>query len=202
MFFVNINVLEKLLRFLQRDISSNRIAFGIVLGAVLGLVPSLFIKFVVLILILALPVNLVYSAISAALFSVIFFFAVPLFNNIGFFILNVQFFMPLWRFFYNAAILPFIGLNNTVIMGSVTFLAVLLLPIFFVSKKIVAYYNNNWHDKVIKQIMVKRLVIRNISSASNDASGVVVKGQYRKDNFKSKPNGEKFECQNDKTKKI
>ncbi len=158
-----VNIIRKILKILQTDISPVQIAFGAVMGVFFGLVPGLLMKCIIFILIMVLRVNIGAAFISSAVFAILAFGLDPLAGKIGYFILNLNLLVPLWTSFYNMPIVPFTKFNNTIVMGNIIMSFILIAPVYFASKKFIVYYRENWRDKVAKWKVVKLLTAGNLS---------------------------------------
>ncbi|MDR3111986.1 MAG: hypothetical protein LBU55_02300 [Elusimicrobiota bacterium] len=143
------------------DVPLKKITLALTLGATCGLIPSMLIRMLFVFVILIYDANFILFLISTSFFSVLAYLILPLFSKIGLLVLNIPNFLPLWVFFYNAQIIPFLNLNNTAVMGGVAFSIVLFLPIFFISHKFALYYRNNCRDKLLKLVLKKTLTIKN-----------------------------------------
>lgn len=161
MFFVNI--IKKILKILQTDISPNQVAAGAALGVFLGLVPGLLMKCIIFIIIMLLRVNIGSAFIFSGIFALIGLLIDPLADKVGYIVLNADFLIPLWTYLYNLPLVPFTRFNNTVVMGSIIISIILFIPIFFILKRFILYYREHWRDKVAKWKVVKLLTAGNIS---------------------------------------
>jgi len=150
-------LIKEFLKVLQTDVSPNQIAFGAALGVFLGLVPGILMKCILFVLILILRVNIGSALAAWTLFGVISFALDPISDKIGFFILNIDFLIPLWTYLYNLAIVPFTKFNNSMVMGNIVLGLLFFIPVFFASKKFISYYRTHWRDKVAKWRLTKLL---------------------------------------------
>ena len=151
---------SKLLKILRSGASPPQIAGGLILGMMMGLSPS-FISltnlFLVLLLII-LNVNISMAIFSYAIFSGIAYLIDPWFHTLGYNLLvNVDGLRGLWTNLYNTPLVPFTRFNNTVVMGSLVISIGLLLPVYFLSKKLVISYREKLEPKVQKMKWVKLL---------------------------------------------
>jgi uncharacterized protein (TIGR03546 family) len=155
-----IQYLSKLLKILRSGASPPQIAGGLILGMMMGLSPSFFTLtnlFLVLLLIV-LNVNISMAIFSYAIFSGIAYLLDPWFHTLGYNLLvNVQSLRGLWTTLYNTPVVPFTRFNNTVVMGSLVISIGLLLPVYFLSKKLVVSYREKLEPKVQKMKLVKLL---------------------------------------------
>ena len=155
MFFLKI--IKKIVLMLQTDISPNQSAWGFALGAILGLVPNMFVKIILFVAIMLFRVNITAALISCSLYAILSFALDPLFDVIGYFILNLGFLTPFYTWLYNLPVVPFTHFNNTIVMGSVIVGLLLFIPNGILAKKGLVYYRTNYRDKVSKWKIVKLL---------------------------------------------
>jgi uncharacterized protein (TIGR03546 family) len=95
---------------------------------------------------------------SYAIFSGIAYLLDPWFHTLGYNLLvNVEGLRGLWTTLYNTPLVPFTRFNNTVVMGSLVISIGLLLPVYFLSKKLVISYREKLEPKVQKMKWVKLL---------------------------------------------
>jgi len=152
-----IEILAKLIRILRSAAAPSQIAGGFILGMIIGLTPlwSLH-NLVVLFLIIVLNVNIGMALFSFALFSGIAYLFDPLFHELGFYILvDLTGLREAWTGLYNVPIIALSKFNNTVVMGSLLSSLILLIPVYFGSKKGVVWYRENIDTKMQKWKIVK-----------------------------------------------
>jgi len=155
-----IEFLSKLLKILRSGASPTQIAGGLILGMMMGLSPSFFslTNLFLLLLLIVLNVNISMAIFSYAIFSGIAYLLDPWFHTLGYNLLvNVQSLRGLWTTLYNTPVVPFTRFNNTVVMGSLVISIGMLLPVYFLSKKLVISYREKLEPKVQKMKLVKLL---------------------------------------------
>lgn len=155
MFFLKI--LKNIIVMFQTDISPNQIAWGFALGAILGLVPNMFMKLVLFVVIMMFRVNLTAALISCSLYAIVSFPLDPLFDVLGYFVLNIGFLNSFYTWLYNVPVIPFTNFNNTIVMGSIIVGLILFIPNGIFVKKFLVYYRTHLREKVSKWKIVKLL---------------------------------------------
>lgn len=152
-----LKMLKQIVVIFQTDISPNQIAWGFALGAILGLVPNMFMKLVLFIIIMMFRVNVSAAFIGWAIYEILSFALDPLFDVIGFYILNIDSLNVFYTWLYNLPVVPFTKFNNTVVMGSLIVGIILIIPNMLISKKFLVYYRTHLREKVSKWKIVKIL---------------------------------------------
>lgn len=155
MFFLKI--LKNIIVMFQTDISPNQIAWGFALGAILGLVPNMFMKLVLFVVIMMFRVNLTAALVSCSLYAIVSFPLDPLFDVLGYFVLNIGFLNSFYTWLYNVPVIPFTNFNNTIVMGSIVVGLILFIPNGIFVKKFLVYYRTHLREKVSKWKIVKLL---------------------------------------------
>lgn len=147
-----LKILHKFITLLRSEASPTQMAWGFVLGIVLGFTPFQGFHTCLLIGMLCIfKVNLSSAFFAWALYSAFAWILDPLFHSIGFFVLTqIPFLIPLWTRLYNLPLAPLTRFNNTVLMGSLVFSLILLLPHYFGFKWFVQKYRRDWHAHVEK----------------------------------------------------
>ena len=154
-----LKLLSKFIKVLRSAASPNQIAWGFALGTILGFTPlwSLH-NLVVLVLLIVLNVNITSAMLTFALFSFFAWLLDPLFHTIGYFVLvEITALTPMWTSLYNAPIAPFTRFNNTIVIGSLLFSLVLLVPNYLLFKWFVVRYRDSWNEKINKWKITKVL---------------------------------------------
>ena len=155
MFFLKL--LKQVIVIFQTDISPNQVAWGFALGAILGLVPNMFMKLVLFIVIMMFRVNVSAAFLAWAVYEILSFALDPLFDVVGFYILNIASLNGFYTWLYNLPVVPFTKFNNTVVMGSLIIGIILIIPNMLIAKKLLVYYRTHLRDKVSKWKIVKIL---------------------------------------------
>ena len=154
-----LKLLGKLIKVLKSGESPSQLAWGFALGAILGFTPIKCLhNLVVVVLLIILNVNIAAALLAFVLYSFIAWIFDPFFHTIGFFILvKVPFLQSFWTILYNAPIAPLTRFNNTVVMGSLLFSFVMLVPNYFFFKWFVGRYRETWNEKIQKWKIIKIL---------------------------------------------
>lgn len=126
--------------FLAND-SPRQIALGITLGMVLGMVPKgNLIAAAMLVAILAFRVNRSAGLMSAALFSGVSLMLDGFSHRLGLKLLEVPGMQPTYAALYDMPLGPWIGFNNTVVLGSLMLGIYGAYPCYVVSRWTVARF--------------------------------------------------------------
>ena len=157
MFFLK--TLKQIVVMFQTDISPDQIAWGAALGCILGLVPNMMMKIVLFIVIMLFRVNITAALLSCALYAILSFALDPLFDVIGFYVLNIGILNSFYTWLYNLPVVPFTHFNNSVVMGSLIFGLIMFVPNGILAKKVLVYYRTHLRDKVFKWKVVKILSV-------------------------------------------
>jgi uncharacterized protein (TIGR03546 family) len=114
--------------------SPRQLAFGIALGAMIGLVPKGNLTAAALsMLLLSLRVNLVAGAAAALAFSWAGAWTDPLAHRIGSTILAYPWVQPIGACLCDLPVVPWMALNNTVVLGNLILGLVLFYPVYWLS---------------------------------------------------------------------
>jgi len=145
-----LKLLQSLLKTLHSEGTPGQVAAGVALGAALGLTPIMNVhNLVILAAIVLLNVSFGGGMLGWALFVPIGFLLDPVFDRVGRALLvDSPALRPMWTVMYNSAVLPYTNFNNTVVLGSVVSWLVLALPIYFVTRVLVARYRATVGEKV------------------------------------------------------
>ena len=114
--------------------SPNQVAWGFVLGMAIGLVPKGNILAIGLgMVLLALQVNKSAGLVGVGLFTFVGMYLDTLAHRIGSLVLVGELLRPLHEFLFDSAISPWLGLNNTVVVGQVVIALYLAYPAYRLS---------------------------------------------------------------------
>jgi uncharacterized protein (TIGR03546 family) len=126
-----------------------RIAAGFVLGMTIGLVPSLPLDIVLALALIAFNVNLAAAFIAMVLFGAAAYVAAPLITALGYFLIaDLTFLRGLWTRLYHAPLLPYAGVNDTFVVGSLIAALLALVPSFVLIRHAVVVYRRDLDPKV------------------------------------------------------
>jgi uncharacterized protein (TIGR03546 family) len=139
--FALIKLIQSLFGALHSEGTPGQLALGIALGSIMGLTPLLNIhNAIVFAAIVLLNVSFAGGMLGWALFVPIGFLLDPLFDWIGHSLLLAPALRGLWTSLYNMPIVPLTNFNNTIVLGSLVFALVLLVPLFLATRWAVARY--------------------------------------------------------------
>ena len=128
-------IIKQIVVIFQTDISPDQIAWGFALGCILGLVPNILIKIILFLVIMTFRVNVGSALISCSLYAILSFALDPMFDIIGFYVLNIAACNSFYTWLYNLPIVPFTHFNNSVVMGSLLFGIIMIVPNGIFAKK-------------------------------------------------------------------
>lgn len=133
--------LFQFLKLLNSDTGTNQISSGLALGLFLGFAPFLSLQtFLVLLLVFIFRIQLGAAFISAFFFKFIAYILDPAADQLGRTVLESEALRPLFVTMYNVPLLPLTRFNNSIVMGSMVIALILVIPAFFVFKKLVIQY--------------------------------------------------------------
>jgi len=98
--------------------------------------------------IVLLNVSFAGGMLGWALFVPIGFLLDPLFDWIGHQVLMAESLRGVWTSLYNTPIVPLTNFNNTIVLGSLVFSLLLLVPLFFATRWAVARYRVTVGERV------------------------------------------------------
>jgi uncharacterized protein (TIGR03546 family) len=144
-----IKLIQSLIGALHSEGTPGQLAAGIALGSILGLTPLVNIhNAIVFAAIVLLNVSFAGGMLGWALFVPIGFILDPLFDWIGHSLLLAPSLRGVWTSLYNTPIVPLTNFNNTVVLGSLVFALVFLVPLFFATRWAVARYRATVGERV------------------------------------------------------
>jgi uncharacterized protein (TIGR03546 family) len=139
--FTLIKLIQSLFNALHSEGTPGQLAAGIALGSIMGLTPLVNAhNAVVFAAIVLLNVSFAGGMLGWALFVPIGFLLDPLFDWIGHALLLAEPLRGFWTSLYNMPVAPLTNFNNTIVLGSVVFALVFLVPLFVVTRWAVARY--------------------------------------------------------------
>lgn len=121
--------------------SPRQLALGLAMGMLIGLVPKGNLTAgVLMVLLLGTQVNLGVGTLSAVVFTWVGGLADPLSHRIGEALLTHRALEPTWAFLYDLPLVPWTGLNNTVVLGSLLLGLWLFYPVYRLSEFVFQRY--------------------------------------------------------------
>ena len=128
-------------RLLNSDTGSNQLAAGLAAGVILGFSPFLSLQALfVLFCCFFFRIQLGAAFLSAFFFKFIAFLIDPLSDMLGKAILENEGLRPLFTDLYHMPIVPMTRFNNSIVMGSGVLGFLLVIPLFFAFKSLIAKY--------------------------------------------------------------
>jgi len=147
--FALIKIIQSLFGALHSEGTPGQLAAGIALGSIMGLTPLVNVhNAIVFAAIVLLNVSFAGGMLGWALFVPIGFLLDPLFDWIGHTLLFTPSFTPLWTSLYNMPIVPLTNFNNTVVLGSLVFALLFLVPLFLATRWAVVRYRVTVGERV------------------------------------------------------
>jgi len=147
--FALIKLIQSLVGALHSEGTPGQLALGIALGSIMGLTPLMNIhNAIVFGAIVLLNVSFAGGMLGWALFVPIGFLLDPLFDWIGHQVLMAESLRGVWTSLYNTPIVPLTNFNNTIVLGSLVFSLLLLVPLFFATRWAVARYRVTVGERV------------------------------------------------------
>ncbi len=137
-------LLKQLFAFFQllnSETGTNQISSGLAIGLVLGFSPFLSLQtFLVFILIFLFRFQIGAAFLSAFFFKFIAYLLDPVCDRLGRFVLENEALRPIFVELYNMPLVPLTRFNNSIIMGSCLIGFLLVIPAFFLFRKLVIQY--------------------------------------------------------------
>lgn len=161
--FALVKMIQSLVGALHSEGTPGQFAAGIALGSILGLTPLVNIhNAIVFAALMLLNVSFAGGMLGWALFVPIGFLLDPLFDWIGHRLLLAPSLEGMWTSLYNTPIVPLTNFNNTVVLGSLVFALLLLVPLFFGTRWAVTRYRETIgarvrQSKFYKAVMASKL---------------------------------------------
>ncbi len=141
----------KLLKVLNSEAEPFQVSLAFCFAMVAGLTPILSLhNIIVLLLVLLLRVNLSGFILGLLVFSGIAYILDPIFHIMGLALLNAGALKGIWSSMYSSTLWRLENFNNTIVMGSLVFSAVLFIPLYFMLNMLINKYRANileWINK-------------------------------------------------------
>lgn len=154
---------------ISKDRSPNQIAWGIAIGFVVGLIPKgNLTAWMFGTLFFALRVNIGAGLLTALLVASISSWLDPLTHGIGLRLLQTKFAHDSLVSWYELPLVPWLGFNNTVTLGSTVLGLALLVPLQHFAKSTVRSYQAKWSSSQTTQTNATPLLA--LTSASSNSS--------------------------------
>ena len=144
-----LKLLQSIIKTLNSEGTPGQVSMGMALGACLGLTPLVNVhNALVFALALILNVSLSGFFLGWTISVPVGFLLDPLFNWIGTALLGWGALQGLWTWMYNVPGLPLTNFNNTVVLGSVVAWLLLILPLFFLFRMLIARYRLHVYERL------------------------------------------------------
>lgn len=128
-------------KLLNSDGGTNQLAAGLACGVILGFAPILSLQaLLVLFCCFFFRIQLGAAFLSAFFFKFIAYLFDPAADHLGRAVLESETFRPLFTTLYNIPLVPLTRFNNSITMGSGLVSFILVIPLFFVFKKLILKY--------------------------------------------------------------
>lgn len=143
-------------KLLNSDTGTNSLATGLAFGIIFGFAPILSLQaLIVLILIFFFRIQLGAALLSAFFFKLVAFALDSVTDPLGRVVLESASLRPLFQSLYNMPIIPLTRFNNSIVMGSALISFILVLPLFFIFKKLIIVYRVRVVEKFKKSKLWK-----------------------------------------------
>jgi uncharacterized protein (TIGR03546 family) len=105
-----------------------------------------------------LNVNTTMAAFSTGIFLLVTPLTDRLADPIGYLLLvRLAGLKPFWTWAYNLPLLPWTAFNNTLVLGNFLLALALFIPVFFIAKAVVIWYQTQVHERVLKWKVVQAI---------------------------------------------
>ena len=146
----------KLLKTLNGNSHPGEIAHAICLALLLGLIPknnALF--YVVTVFCLFMRINKITFVLMTTVFSLLGHLIDPFLDNLGWWILNLNFLKPVFSSLLEVPFLGFTRFNNTIVAGALITGIVLYIPLYWISRLIIWFLR----AKIIPLVRKSKLIL-------------------------------------------
>jgi len=151
-----IKFIQSLVRALNSDGTPGQVAMGMAIGLAFGLTPLVSLhNLVVLAVAMLTTVSFPGVFVGWLIATPIGFLLDPLFDRIGMALLMNDALAPLFVWIINTPVVALARLNNSIVLGSLVFWLVALVPMFFVFRVLVARYRVDVYTHVQKWRIVQ-----------------------------------------------
>jgi len=160
----------------MRDLTSpRRIAAAVALGMVVGIVPKDNLTAAVLgMLLLSLRLNLAAGSLSTLFFMWIGVLSEPILDRVGYALLTSPPLVPYWSRLYQLPLVPWTGLNNTIVLGSLVLGLALFYPVYHITSRGLLALSEKYGDRIMEEL--KKYRIYQVCTGVNFASAWSWKG--------------------------
>jgi uncharacterized protein (TIGR03546 family) len=135
-------------RLLNSETGTNQLASGLALGLLIGFAPFFSIQTLLFFLVVfCFRVQMGAAFLSAFFFKFVAFLIDPLADQAGQVVLEAPMLRPLFVNLYNIPIFPMTRFNNSIVMGSLLISLILVVPAFFLFRRLVIKYRQSVVEK-------------------------------------------------------
>ncbi|MCD6569381.1 MAG: TIGR03546 family protein [Deltaproteobacteria bacterium] len=150
-----LSIIAKLLKVLNSENEPSQISLAIGFSMIAGLTPFYSLhNILILLLVLVLRVNLSAFILGLAFFSGVAYLLDPIFHWIGLHLLTAGLLKGLWEVLYNSTIWRLERFNNSIVMGSLLFSLLFVVPLCILMNLAILKYR----EHVLAWIQKSRLV--------------------------------------------
>lgn len=151
-------IIKNFLNGVLKEKSPSAVGLGVAFGFMLGIIPKNNLTAqVIFILAFVFKTNIPFFFISVVIFSQFYFLTDKITDPLGYAILSSERFYSIFKWMYNAFLIPWTDFNNTVVMGGVVLGMVMFYPVYLISKKFAEKYLINIAQKIAGMKIVKIL---------------------------------------------
>ena len=167
-----LNYIVNFIKSLNSNSKPSQIANSFCIGMILGFMPKNNVLWYLLFIFFAfVRINKAGYYIMLAIVSLFAFLLDPLFDMIGYWLLNLEFLRPVFAFLLDVPFVGFTKFNNTVVMGSFLFSILIYIPLYvlfffgvkFWRKTIAPKFNDSKILKALYKIPVVGKLTQKIS---------------------------------------
>ncbi|MDR2480007.1 MAG: TIGR03546 family protein [Treponema sp.] len=153
-----IKAIARLILALNGNVKKSQLAAGFAWGLLLGLIPAGNFFWIVLFLVsFFFRHNHASKLLGMVVFKIISPAIAPVTDMLGWEILHIEAFRPLFTSLYNMPFVPFTKFNNTLVAGGLVGGLALWIPAFFLFMFLVGLYRNTVAARIRKSKIVKTI---------------------------------------------
>jgi len=128
-------------KLLNSDTGTNSLAAGLASGIIFGFAPMISLQALLLLLVIFFfRVQLGAALLSAFFFKLVAYTIDPITDSLGRSILENSSLRPIFQQMYNVPLVPLTRFNNSIVMGSAILSLILVIPLFFIFKRLIISY--------------------------------------------------------------
>jgi uncharacterized protein (TIGR03546 family) len=136
----SLDAMRKLAHSLVASTSPNQLAASFTLGAIIGIVPKgNLIALALCVILFSLRCNKVAGVVAAIAFSYVGHWIDPFSHKLGLAVLSIHPLQGVYSSAFNLPLGPWLGFNNTVVMGSLLLGLYVAYPVFWLSRQVIVW---------------------------------------------------------------